>query len=36
MEIRGREEIPLLLIYGGKLYSRITQEAPNALYINFI
>lgn len=36
MEVRGREEIPLLIIYDSKLYSRITQEAPNALYINFI
>ena len=36
MEVRGREEISLLLIYDAELYSRITQEAPNALYINFI
>lgn len=36
MEVRGREEIPLLLLYDSKHYSRITQEAPNALYINFI
>ena len=36
MEIRGRVEIPLIRIYDSKLYSRITQEAPNALYMNFI
>lgn len=36
MEVRGRGEIPLLLIYDSKLYGRITQEAPNTLYINFI
>lgn len=36
MEVKEREENPLLLIYDSKLYSRITQEAPNALYINFI
>lgn len=36
MEVRGRKEISFLLIYDSKHYSRITQEAPNALYINFI
>ena len=36
MEVKEREEFSFLLIYDSKLYSRITQEAPNALYINFI
>lgn len=36
MKVKEREEFSFLLIYDAELYSRITQEAPNALYINFI